>query len=59
LGEVIGRVPSDCRTEAFLIGLHIVVPEFPLFDVRKAEFSVLFRLFDSFKETLSLLLGVD
>ncbi len=50
-----GASPGACRTEAFLIRLHVVLPEFSLLDVRKAEFPVLFRLVDACEEALSLL----
>src|SRR5450759_5057482 len=50
------RVPGACRTEAFLIRLHVLFPEFPLLNIRKAKFPILFRLIDALKETLSLLL---
>ena len=35
---------------------HVVLPEFPLFNVRDAEFPVLFRLVDACEKALSLLL---
>ena len=54
--DIPGRIPGACCTEAFLIRLHVLLPEFPLLDVRKAKFPVLFRLIDALKETLSLLL---
>src|SRR5664280_690838 len=53
------RVPGACRTEAFLIRLHVLFPEFPLLDIRKAEFPVLFRHIDALKKTLSLFLLRD
>jgi len=53
--DIPGRVPSARRTEAFLIRLHIVLPEFPLRDVRETELPVLFRLVDTRQETLALL----
>ena len=34
------------RAQAFLAGLHIMLPEFSFFDIRRAEFPVLFRLVD-------------
>ena len=52
--DIPGRITGACRTEAFLIGLHVLLPEFPLLDVRKAEFPILFRLVDACQETLSL-----
>jgi hypothetical protein len=54
--DIPGCIPGACRTEAFLIGLHILFPELPLLNIRNAEFPVLFRHFDTLKETLSLLL---
>ena len=53
--DIPGRLPGACRTEAFLIRLHIVLPELPLRDVRKAELPVLFRLVNTSQETLALL----
>src|ERR1039458_5861534 len=50
------RLPGACRTEAFLISLHILLPEFPLLDIRKAEFPVLCRLVNARQKALSLLL---
>jgi hypothetical protein len=44
------------RAQAFLVGLHIVLPEFAFFDVGGAEFPVLFGLVDAGEETLPLLL---
>src|ERR1035437_5383387 len=54
--DIPGRVPGACRTEAFLIRLHVLLPEFPLLNIRKAEFPVLFRHIDALKKTLSLFL---
>src|ERR1019366_5922533 len=51
-----GRVPGACRTEAFLIRLHVLLPKLPLLNIRKPEFTILFRHIDALKETLSLLL---
>jgi len=39
-----------------LIRLPKLIPEFPLLDVGKVKFPVLFRLVDTLKEALSLLL---
>jgi hypothetical protein len=47
--------PGACRTEAFLISLHILLPEFPLLDNRKAEFPVLCRLVNARQKALSLI----
>ena len=52
--DIPGRVPGACRTEAFFIGLHVLLPEFPLLNVPKAQFPILFLLIDALKETLSL-----
>ena len=49
-------VPGARRTEALLIGFHVLLPEFPLLDVSEGEFPVLFRLVDALQKTLSLLL---
>src|SRR5665647_3197855 len=54
--DIPGRVPGACRTEAFLIRLHVLLPEFSLLNIRKAEFPVLFRHIDALKETPSLFL---
>ena len=35
-----------CRTESFLKGFHMLLPELPLLDVREAEFPVTVRLVD-------------
>ena len=43
------------RGQAILICLHIVLPEFPFRDIRKAEFPVLFRLVDTRDKTFALL----
>src|SRR6202790_4434825 len=43
------------RAQGFLVGLHIVLPEFALLDVREAEFPVLFRPIDAVDEPLALL----
>ena len=45
---------SACRTEALLERLHVLLPEFPLGDIRKAEFPVLFWLVDARQKALSL-----
>src|ERR1035437_7282215 len=54
--DIPGRVPGACRTEVFLIRLHVLLPEFSLLNIRKAEFTVLFRHIDALKKTLSLFL---
>jgi len=38
------RIMGACRVEAFLIRIHITLPEFSLLNIRKANFPVLFRL---------------
>ena len=53
--DIPGRVLRACRTQAFLKGLHIILPEFPLFYIRHAEFPILLRLVDACEESLSLL----
>jgi len=53
--HVPGRIACACRAQAFGIGVHIMLPEFPFFDVRKTEFPILFRLVDAFEEAISLL----
>src|ERR1700722_15989976 len=49
-----GRVMSAGSTQALLIRVHVILPEFPLVNVRHAEFPVLLRFVDAFEETLSL-----
>src|ERR1700691_6687145 len=50
------RVSGACRVEAFLIGRHVLLPEFSLGNVGTAEFPVLFRFVDACQEALALLL---
>src|ERR1039458_1718886 len=50
------RILGTCCTKAFLICLHVMLPEFSFLDVHNAEFPVLFRLVDAFEKALSLLL---
>src|SRR2546422_10763869 len=40
--------------QALLIGVHIIVPKFPLFDIGLAQFPILIRFIDSAKKTLPL-----
>src|ERR1019366_4034720 len=47
---------STCRMKAILVGLHIVLPVFPLVNVGGAEFPVLIWLIDALKESPSLLI---
>ena len=53
--DIPGHIACTCRAEAFPKRRHIVIPELPLLNVRKAEFPVLFRFVDAFEEPLSLL----
>src|SRR5438093_8656912 len=50
-----GSLPAAGLAQAGFIGLHIVVPEFPLFEVAPAEFPVLIRLVDAGKKAAALL----
>ena len=34
--DIPGRVQAACRSEAFSIRIHVLLPEFPLLNVRKA-----------------------
>src|SRR5262249_33621989 len=43
-------------TEAFLVGADIVLPEFPLLDIRHAEFPILFRIVYPCEKTPALFL---
>src|SRR5665213_296743 len=52
--DIPGRVMGTCRTEAFLIRLHVMLPKFPLRDIRKTEFPILVRLVNARQKTLSL-----
>ena len=42
------------RIEASLISLHVILPVFPLVNVREAEFPVLLRLINALEKALSL-----
>src|ERR1017187_3208948 len=53
--DVPGRVMGACRVQASLISLHVMLPVFPLVDVREAEFPILVRLINATEESLSLL----
>ena len=44
------------RAQAFLVGLHIVLPEFAFLDIGRAELPVLVWLVDAGKEALALLI---
>src|SRR5437867_12068794 len=48
-------LPAAGRAQAGFIGLHVVVPEFPLLEVAPAEFPVLIRLVDAGKKATALL----
>ena len=54
--DVPGRVMRAGCVQACLIGLHIILPVFPLVNVGKAEFPVLVRFIDACEESFSLLL---
>ena len=54
--DIPGGATGACRSEASLIGLHVVLPQFSLGNVRSTEFPVLFRFVDACQEALSLLL---
>jgi hypothetical protein len=43
-----------CRVQAILISLHVMLPVFPLVNVREAEFPVLVRLINALEKSLSL-----
>ncbi len=53
--DVPGRVMGACRLQASLVSLHVVLPVFPLVNVRGAELPVLVRLINALEESLSLL----
>src|ERR1035438_5193555 len=53
--DVPGRVMGACRVQASLLSLHVMLPVFPLVDVREAEFPILVRLINATEESLSLL----
>ncbi len=50
-----GGLAGTGGSQTFLIGLPILFPEFPLLDVRQAEFPVLLRLVNAGQKALSLL----
>ena len=52
--DVPGRVMGAGRGQASLISLHVVVPVFPLVNIREAEFPVLLRIIDTREETIPL-----
>ena len=54
--DISGGVACAGRAETFPEGFHVLLPEFPLGDVRQAEFPVLVRLVDARQKTLSLFL---
>ncbi len=45
---------SACGAKAILIGLHVLLPVFPLVDVGGAELPILVWLIDALKESLAL-----
>ena len=49
------RMISARCMKAVFVGLHLILPVFPLVDVRGAELPVLFGLVDAREESLSLL----
>ena len=49
------RMLSAGRGQAVLISLLVMLPVFPLVNVREAEFPVLVRLINTFEKSLSLL----
>src|SRR6185437_12735041 len=53
--DVPGRILGAGRAQAGLICLHVLIPEFPLFDVIRAEFPVFLRIIDARNEALALL----
>jgi hypothetical protein len=48
------RMVGTCRVEALLISLHVLLPVFPLVNVRQAEFPVLVGHIDTLEKPLSL-----
>src|SRR5664279_3860697 len=44
------------RAQAFIVGLHVLLPEIPLLNIRQAEFPVLLRFIDPRQKALALLL---
>jgi hypothetical protein len=53
--DVPGRVMGAGRAQASLIGLLVMLPIFPLVNVREAKFPILVRLINALEESLSLL----
>ena len=52
--DVPGRVMGTCRAQTGPISLHVMLPVFPLVNVREAEFPVLIGLINSLEESPSL-----
>src|ERR1039458_4809905 len=52
--DVPGRVMGAGRVQASLKSLRVILPVFPLVNVREAEFPILVRLIDALQESLSL-----
>jgi hypothetical protein len=50
------RTMRACRLKTILIGLHVMLPVFPLVNIGGAELPVLFRLVDAREKSLPLLL---
>jgi len=48
------HVMGACSVQAILKSLDVILPVFPLVNVRKAELPILVRLIDAFEESLSL-----
>src|SRR5271166_1678979 len=48
--DIPGRTFGAGRAQAFFVGLHVVLPIFPLFYVGEAEFPVLARTIDALDE---------
>ncbi len=53
--DVPWRMMSARRVKAILVGVHVVLPEFPLVDVGGAELPVLVWFIDAREKSLSLL----
>ena len=51
--DVPGCVMGACGVQACLIGLRVILPVFPLMNIREAEFPVLLRLVDAVDESLT------
>ena len=52
--DIPGRVMGAGRGQASLISLHVMLPVFPLVNIREAEFPVFVRLINALEESLSL-----